>query len=234
MAAELPTICILAGGKGTRLGGIVAETPKPIVEVAGAPFLRHQLALLRAHGARRIVLSVGYLGERIEAAISDGADLGLEITYVYDSPALDGTAGAIRNCIDQLGDRFMVLYGDTYLRIDYGAVDAAHRESGKLALMTVLHNEGAWDTSNVIYADGTVVAYDKHAPTPAMQWIDYGLGVLTPAALEVVPGASDLADIYTELARRDELAGYLAEERFYEIGTPDALAETDRFLRALA
>jgi len=234
MPRELPPICILAGGKGTRLGGIVAETPKPLVEVAGAPFLRHQLALLRRHGARRIVLSVGYLGELIEAGIGDGTDLGLEITYVYDSPALDGTAGAIRNCLEHLGDRFMVLYGDTYLRIDYGAVDEAHRQSGKLALMTVLHNQGAWDTSNVIYESGRVASYDKHAPTPEMHWIDYGLGVLTPAALEVRPDASDLAEVYTELAKRDQLAGYLAEERFYEIGTPDALAETDRFLRALA
>ncbi len=233
MAGALPPICILAGGKGTRLGGIVAEVPKPLVEVAGAPFLRHQLALLRRFGAERIVLSVGYLGELIERTIGDGADLGLEITYVYDSPALDGTAGAIRNCLPHLGERFMVLYGDTYLRIDYNAVDEAHQRSGRQALMTVLHNEGAWDTSNVLYEDGVVVAYDKHAPTPAMQWIDYGLGVLTADALDVRPEASDLADVYTELAVRGELAGYLADQRFYEIGTPDALAETDRFLRAL-
>lgn len=233
MPAPLPPICILAGGKGTRLGGIVAETPKPLIEVAGAPFLRHQLALLARHGAQRIVLSVGYLGERIEAGIGTGEDLGLEISYVYDSPALDGTAGAIRNCADLLGDRYLVLYGDTYLRIDYQAVAAAHEASGKPALMTVLHNEGAWDTSNVLYAEDRVVAYDKRHPTPEMHWIDYGLGVLTPEAMATVPEASDLADIYTELARRDALAGYLATERFYEIGTPGALAETDRFLRAL-
>ncbi|MEH3055238.1 MAG: nucleotidyltransferase family protein [Patulibacter minatonensis] len=233
MAGALPPICILAGGKGTRLGAIVDETPKPLVEVAGAPFLRHQLALLASHGAERIVLSVGYLGELIEAGIGDGADLGLDITYVYDSPRLDGTAGAIRNCLPQLGDRFMVLYGDTYLRIDYRAVDAAHLASGQPALMTVLRNEGAWDTSNVIYDDGIVVAYDKRAPTPEMHWIDYGLGVLTAEAMAVRPDASDLADLYTDLAQDGRLAGYLADQRFYEIGTPDALAETDRFLRAL-
>jgi NDP-sugar pyrophosphorylase family protein len=231
VSEPLPPVCILAGGKGTRLGAIVAETPKPVVVVAGAPFLEHQLRLLRRSGALRIVLSVGYLGEQIEAAIGDGANLDLEITYVYDSPALDGTAGAVRNCLPQLGERFMVLYGDTYLRIDYAAVAAAHAASGKLGLMTVLHNQGSWDTSNVLYEEGTVVAYDKHAPTPQMQWIDYGLGVLDRAALDVVPAdTADLADVYTVLAQENQLAGYLATERFYEIGTPPALAETETFL----
>ena len=234
MSAGLPPVCILAGGKGTRLGSLVAETPKPLIEVAGEPFLRHQLRLLKSYGASEIVLSVGYLGELIEAGIGDGADLGLAITYVYDSPALDGTAGAVRNCLPHLGERFMVLYGDTFLRIDYRAVAEAHAASGKLALMTVLHNQGSWDTSNVIYAEGTVEVYDKHAPTPAMEWIDYGLAVLDRAALDVVPADTpDLAVVYTELARRGELAGYLATERFYEIGTPSALTETEAFLHTL-
>lgn len=234
MSTGLPPVCILAGGKGTRLGDLVADTPKPLIEVAGEPFLTHQLRLLKRYGASEIVLSVGYLGELIEARIGDGADLGLQITYVYDSPQLDGTAGAVRNCLPHLGSRFMVLYGDTFLRIDYRAVDEVHRRSGKLALMTVLHNQGSWDTSNVLYENDVVVTYDKHAPTPAMEWIDYGLAVMDRAALDVVPASTpDLAVVYTELARRGELAGYLATERFYEIGTPSALAETEAFLHAL-
>lgn len=230
MTDQLPPICILAGGRGTRLGGLVEETPKPLISVAGQPFLAHQLALLARHGAKRIVLSVGYLGEKIEAAIGDGSEHGLDIVYRYDSPQLDGTAGAVRNCLDALDDRFMVIYGDTYLRIDYGAVDRAHAAQGRLGLMTVLRNRGAWDASNVIFRDGIVAVYDKHAPTADMEWIDYGLGVLTASALQVLPDAPDLADVYTELARRGELGGYLATERFYEIGTPSALAETEAFL----
>ena len=106
--SSLLPVCILAGGLGTRLGQAVADTPKPLLEVAGAPFLRHQLRLLKAHGARRVVLCVGYLGERIEAALGDGANKGLELRYVYDGPDLRGTAGAIRGGLDQLGDTFMV------------------------------------------------------------------------------------------------------------------------------
>jgi MurNAc alpha-1-phosphate uridylyltransferase len=232
-------VCILAGGLGTRLGQAVADTPKPLLEVAGAPFLRHQLRLLKGYGARRVVLCVGYLGERIEAALGDGADEGLELSYAYDGPDLRGTAGAIRGALDQLGDAFLVLYGDTYLRIDYAAVQAAFVASGLPALMTVLRNEGRWDASNVVLGggdgdgDGTrVLAYDKHAPTPDMRWIDYGLGILTAGALDAAGiDEPDLAGIYHELARTGRLAAYEATERFYEIGTPEALAETDAFLR---
>jgi MurNAc alpha-1-phosphate uridylyltransferase len=227
-------VCILAGGLGTRLGQVVADTPKPLLEVAGAPFLRHQLRLLKAHGARRVVLCVGYLGERIEAALGDGADEGLELAYAYDGPDLRGTAGAIRGALDQLGDAFLVLYGDTYLRIDYTAVQATFVASGLPALMTVLRNEDRWDVSNVLLNDdgSRIESYDKRAPTPAMRWIDYGLGVLTAEALEAAGSDEpDLAGVYHELARTGRLAAYEATERFYEIGTPEALAETDAFLR---
>jgi N-acetyl-alpha-D-muramate 1-phosphate uridylyltransferase len=229
-------VCVLAGGLGTRLGQVVADTPKPLLEVAGAPFLRHQLRLLKAHGARRVVLCVGYLGERIEAALGDGADEGLELRYAYDGPDLRGTAGAIRGALDQLGDAFLVLYGDTYLRIDYTAVQARFTASGLPALMTVLRNEGRWDVSNVLLSEDAtrIEAYDKRAPTPAMKWIDYGLGILTAEALDAAGrDEPDLAGVYHELARTGRLAAYEATERFYEIGTPEALAETDAFLRSV-
>lgn len=228
--SALPPVCILAGGLGTRLGAAVADTPKPILPVAGEPFLLHPLRALAASGATRAVVCVGYLGEKVEATLGPSR-FGVELLYAYDPPGLAGTAGAIRPVLDLLGDRFLVLYGDTYLRIDYGAVADAHAASGRLALMTVLRNAGRWDASNAAFDATTgALSYDKRAPSPAMEWIDYGLGVLTPEALAVAPQAGDLADVYAELSRRGELAGYAAAERFYEIGTPAALAEADAFL----
>jgi NDP-sugar pyrophosphorylase family protein len=225
----LPPVCILAGGLGTRLGAVVRDTPKPLLPVAGEPFLCHQLRLLARYGASEAVICVGYLGESIEREIGPERS-GIALRYAYDPPDLAGTAGAIRGTLPLLGERFMVLYGDTYLRIDYAAVDRTHAESGCPALMTVLRNDGRWDASNALFDGDRVVAYDKAAPTPAMRWIDYGLGVLTPAALDVLPDEADLAGVYRELALQGRLAGYEATERFYEIGTPDALAETDAFL----
>jgi NDP-sugar pyrophosphorylase family protein len=227
----LPPVCILAGGRGTRLGERVRDTPKPLLEVAGRPFLLHQLALLAEHGAREVVVCVGYRGEQIASSIGPEA-FGLRMRYSHDAPELDGTLGALRRALPLLGERFLVLYGDTYLRIAYRAVDSAWQASGLPAVMTVLRNEGRWDTSNVLFRDGRVERYDKHNPTPDMSWIDYGLGGLEAGALDAAgAGERDLAVLYERLAARGELLGFEATERFYEIGTPQALAATDAFLR---
>lgn len=228
----LPTVCILAGGLGQRLGERTARTPKPLLEVAGEPFLFHQLRLLAQHGAARVVLCVGYLGEMIEERVGRERS-GIAIDYSYDAPDLDGTLGAIRRALPLLGDRFLVLYGDTYLRLDYQAAARGWIDSNDPALMTVLRNENRWDTSNVVYADGRVLAYDKRHRTAEMQWIDYGLGGLTSEALSAVDEReADLAELYQRLARTGSLCGFLATERFYEIGTPTGLAETEAFLMA--
>jgi len=229
----LPTVAILAGGLGTRLGALVRETPKPLLVVAGRPFVAWQLQLLARHGARRVVLCVGYRGELIERAVGDGSRYGVEVRYAYDPPELAGTAGALRAALPLLGEAFQVLYGDTYLRVDYRAVQEAWRESGLPALMTVLRNDGRWDASNALYRDGRVIRYDKRSPSPDMRWIDYGLGVLTPRALELTGDTPDLPEAYHRLAEAGLLAGYEASERFYEIGTPESLAEVEAFLRGL-
>jgi NDP-sugar pyrophosphorylase family protein len=232
-AGVLPPICVLAGGLGTRLGERVRRTPKPLLTVAGEPFLAHQLRLLAASGAREVLICVGYLGEQIEAEIGP-ARFGLDILYSHDPPGPAGTLGAIRHAAPRLGERFLVLYGDTYLRIDYRASASAWERSGLAAMMTVLRNEARRSTANACFDGGRVRAYDKSNPHPGMRWIDYGLGGLTAPALAAVSAdARDLAELYRVLAARGELFGFEATERFYEIGTPAALAETDAFLRSL-
>jgi NDP-sugar pyrophosphorylase family protein len=229
----LPPICILAGGLGTRLGARVRDTPKPLIEVAGEPFLCHQLRLLAASGANEIVLCVGYMGEQIERRIGSER-FGLRISYSFDSPELDGTLGAIVRARPLLGQRFLVLYGDTYLRIDYAAAAAAWGSSKLPAMMSVLLNNGRWDTSNVLYKSDRVVAYDKRRPAADMSWIDYGLGGLQQSALDLAPsGTTELADLYARLAQEGLLFGFEATKRFYEIGTPHGLADTDAFLRTI-
>jgi NDP-sugar pyrophosphorylase family protein len=229
---DLPPVCILAGGLGTRLGSRVRDTPKPLLDVAGEPFLIHQLRLLAGHGACRAVICVGYLGELIEQRI--GAErFGVQISYSYDGPRAIGTLGAVRKAAAQLGPRFLVLYGDTYLRLDYRAAVSGWRHSGLPAMMTVLRNDGQWDVSNVEFDGARVTAYDKRAPPPGATWIDYGLGGLRAEALGLIGEITDdLADLYHWFASRGELYGFAATERFYEIGTPESLAETSAFLAA--
>jgi NDP-sugar pyrophosphorylase family protein len=230
---SLPSVCILAGGLGSRLGDRVATTPKPLLEVAGEPFLLHQLRLLAANDCDHVVICVGYLGELVEARIGQQFE-GIAIAYSYDGPGLDGTLGAIRRALPLLPERFLVLYGDTYLRLDYRAAAETWERSGRLALMTVLRNSGRWDRSNASFVDGLVDTYDKVAPGPDLEWIDYGLGGLQRDALSFAPpGEGDLAVLYRNLAAAGELCGYEVFERFYEIGSPTSLLETDAFLRAL-
>jgi NDP-sugar pyrophosphorylase family protein len=229
----LPTVCILAGGLGTRLGERVGTTPKPLLEVAGEPFLLHQLRLLAANGAVDVVLCVGYLGEHIERRIGSER-FGMRIQYSFDTPELDGTLGAIRRALPVLPSRFLVLYGDTYLRLDYAAAVHAWKASGRLGLMTVLLNDNRWGASNASYRAGLVTAHDKTAPTDAMRWIDYGLGGLDRRALELLPPAErDLSELYGTLADLGELCGFEVFERFYAIGDPTSLVETEAFLRGV-
>jgi NDP-sugar pyrophosphorylase family protein len=232
-AEELPPVCILAGGYGSRLGVLAEETPKALLTVAGEPFVFHQLRLLAGHGARVVVLCIGHLGERIETEVGRER-FGIRVEYSYDAPGLDGTLGAVRRALPLLGERFLVLYGDTYLRIDFLDVAREWRASGLPALMTVFRNEGRWDTSNVAYEAGRVLAHDKASPTPEMRWIDYGLGGFEARSLATVPPEErDLSELYRRLAEDGLLYGYEASERFFEIGTPESLAETDRFLRGV-
>src|SRR5436190_8418119 len=173
---SLPVV-ILAGGLGTRLGELTREVPKPLVEVNGEPFLAHQLRLLRANGIERVVLCVGYKGEMIRDFVGDGSQFDMSADYAFDGPTLLGTAGAIGRAAHLISDEFFVLYGDSYLPCDYEAVATMFMRSGKQGLMTVFRNQGLFDTSNVEFERGQIIAYDKKVRTPRMQHIDYGLGV---------------------------------------------------------
>ena len=225
--SRLP-VAVLAGGLATRLGSLTKQTPKCLLEVSGHPFIHHQLRQLREQGVSKVVLCLGYLGEQVVEVVGDGSAFGLEVAYSFDGPELRGTAGAIRRALPLLGEAFFVLYGDSYLECRYDDVQAAFESAGRLALMTVFQNEGKWDTSNIECRDGRIRAYDKAARTPAMHYIDYGLGVLDRRAMDVVPeaGAYDLASVYQEMLRRGELAGFEVVERFYEIGSVAGLEET--------
>jgi NDP-sugar pyrophosphorylase family protein len=226
-------VALLAGGLATRLRPITEKIPKLLVEVAGEPFFSHQLRLLKKNGLTKIVLCVGYLGEQIVAQYGDGAKWGVEIQYSFDGEKLLGTGGALIRALPKLGDAFYVLYGDSYLPVDYQAVGRSFLDSGQLGLMTVFENHEAYDASNVWFEDGRIKLYSKTEKPPQMKHIDYGLGVFRAAAFAGCPRDTvvDLAAVQTDLCRRGELAGYEMPERFYEIGSPAGLKELDGLLR---
>jgi NDP-sugar pyrophosphorylase family protein len=225
-------VVILAGGYATRLRPMTEHVPKALIEVAGRPFLSHQLELLKRRGIRRVVLAVGYLGEMIRQCFGDGADIGISLEYSFDGPLLLGTGGAIRKALPLLPESFFVLYGDSYLTCDYRAIENAFRISGLSGLMTVYRNEGLFDSSNIEFDGGRILRYDKKNRTSAMRHIDYGLGAFHSSVFAAIPAElnRDLADVYQELLESNQLAALEVHERFYEIGSPDGLRDTADFL----
>jgi NDP-sugar pyrophosphorylase family protein len=217
--SQIP-IAILAGGLATRLRPITEKIPKSLVPIAGKPFLAHQLELLQSRGLRRAVLCIGYLGEMIQHDFGDGRAFGVRLDYSFDGPKLLGTGGAIKRALPLLGDEFFVLYGDSYLPVEYRPIAEFFRQSGKLGCMTVYRNEGRYDTSNVVFRDGEIAVYDKKNRPAEMRHIDYA------------DRSFDLAEVMGKLVREKQLAGYEVRERFYEIGSPAGLAELETLLQS--
>jgi NDP-sugar pyrophosphorylase family protein len=230
---------VLAGGLGTRMLPLTAAIPKALIRVAGEPFVDHQIRWLAAHGVSEIVLSVGHLGEMIEEHVGSGTRMGVPVRYVHEGSELRGTAGALRLAHDLgvLKDVFLVTYGDSYLPVDFGAIGRTFLDCGRTALMTVFRNDGRWDKSNVVFdsAAAVVTLYDKLHVTHRedFRYIDYGLSALRreTIAREVPPRAKqDLAQMFHAISLRGELAGFEVSQRFYEIGSPEGLADLEAYL----
>ncbi len=220
-------VALLAGGLATRLQAITHDIPKAMVEVAGRPFIDHQLDLFQRHGVRRVVLCLGHLGEQVESHVGNGARYGMSISYSHDGPELLGTGGALRRALPLLGDLFWVIYGDSYVDIDFAAILSAFTLSKAASLMTVLQNDGQWDRSNVIFEEGKLICYDKHRTDARMCHVDFGVALLRRSAAERIPPARqyDLADLYSGLVAERQMIGFEVTNRFFEIGTPASLAE---------
>jgi NDP-sugar pyrophosphorylase family protein len=230
------TCLILAGGVGSRMRPLTDAVPKALVPVAGEPFVDLQLRWLRDQGVSDVVLSVGYRGALLRAHVGDGSRLGVSVRYVDDGGRRLGTGGAVRWAVDDgaVGDAFFVLYGDSYLDVDFTAVESMWRRSRLPALMTVFRNDNRWGTSNACYSRGMVTLYDKAAPSADMHWTDYGLLVLTGSAVRRrIPSAAavDLGVSLRGMSLDNELAGFPVKKRFHEVGSPDGVRELESHLR---
>ena len=229
-------MALLAGGMATRMRPATLSIAKSMLPVAGEPFLGQQLRMLAAQGVREVVICCGYLEEQLRAYAGDGSRWGCRVRYSPDGASPLGTGGALRKALPLLGEQFMVMYGDSYLPTAFRPAWEAFLQSGQEGLMTVYRNAGRWDTSNVEFDNGRIRKYSKQAKTPEMCHIDYGLSCFRAEALRCWPEGSgfDLAGVALELLSRRQLAGFEVRERFYEIGSPAGLAETDRLLRERA
>lgn len=220
---------ILAGGLGTRMRPLTETCPKTLLPVAGRPFAWHQLNWLAAQGIDEVIYSIGHHGDMIRRYWSEEPSPVRSIRFVDEGEQLRGTAGALRLACEQnvLAENFFVLYGDSFLPVEFVPIWRAFESSGCPALMTVLRNEGRWDSSNVVYQPGHVVLYDK-AGGPGMQYIDYGLSCFRRNLFDDQT-PSDLAALFHQLSLSGRLAGFEVHERFYEIGSPAGLRDLEQY-----
>jgi NDP-sugar pyrophosphorylase family protein len=226
---KMPPIAVIAGGLAQRMRPVTETIPKSMLLVAGEPFIAHQLRLLRREGIERAVLCIGHLGEVIEAYVGDGRAYGLHVEYSRDGERLRGTGGALRRARERLGEEFMVTYGDSYLDTAFTPIVTAFRASHQPALMTVYENRGQYDSSNIDFRDGRIVTYAKGEA--GLNWIDYGLQMLRSDVFDHATDESfDLSVLYAGLVADGRMAGYEVATRFYEIGSPGGLAETEAYI----
>lgn len=219
-------VVILAGGLATRLGSVTATRPKSMVDVAGKPFLWHQLRNLETQGINDIVLCIGHLGGHVRD-YCDQEFAHLSRTYSSDGEVLLGTAGALRKAVPHLRDWFLLLYGDSYVQADLADVARRFVQSDAAAAMAVFRNEDRWDTSNVAVEDGWVVAYEK-GRRGHFSLIDAGLLAFRRSAVESLPAGSPLSldtDLLAPLVARRRVLAIELRDRFFEVGSTAGLEE---------
>jgi histidinol-phosphate phosphatase family protein len=239
MMAGLDTkarVAILAGGMGTRLRERSGDLPKPMVPVLGKPVLHHQIALCRQHGFTHIALLVQHRHEKISEYFGDGSAFGVRISYaIEDEPR--GPSGALRDALPLLADRFLLLYGDTFMDVDLRKLWNAHAAAGAAGTLFLHPNDHPQDSDLVdIDADGTVRAilpYPHPDGREVRNLVNAALYVLDRAGLEDVTPAEGKADIakhmfprMLELGRR--LHGYVTPEYIKDMGTPERLDKVER------
>ncbi len=224
-------VVVLMGGLGTRLG---VDTPKSMVNVCGWPFFRYQFNLMRNWGFRKFVFCVGHGAEDIVSYFGDGKWLDTEITYSYDGETLLGTGGAIKKAMPLLEDNFMVIYGDSYMDINYLELIVKYKQEarrGKYGLMVIMNNHNQYDMSNVECYNGEIIEYSKKEPTLFMDYIDYGISIFRKEVFSLfLINHFDLSQVHDILIRSKILGNYVATRRFYEIGTPAALEEFKQYV----
>jgi len=230
---------VLAGGLATRMRPQTLTLPKSMLPVAGRPFVDWQLERLAACGVGDVVMCVAHLAEQIEAHVGDGSRLGVRVRWAHERGKLLGTAGAIRATLELLDESFLVTYGDSYLPFDYAEplrILQAHADCD--GVMSAYRNEGKWDASNVVVdASGQwIERYEKGTGDRAFDHIDYGATALRRSVIAALPPGEPrgLDSVQHDLAAAKRLRACIARERFFEIGSPEGLAELDRHLRTRA
>ena len=233
MKDNLDTIVILAGGLATRLRPLTENIPKSLLDISGKPFISHQLDYIKSQKIKNVVICSGFLGNKIKNFIGDGLQYNLSIKYSFDGETLLGTGGALKKAINLLPNNFFVIYGDSFLPINFEEIKKFYFDNKIENLITIYKNNNRFDKSNIVFKDNRIVNYDKIKNFQDMQYIDYGLSILSKSSLQNYHNKKkfDLGDLFKSLSVENKLYGLEVFKRFYEIGSYEGIKETNKFLK---
>lgn len=226
-------VVILAGGLATRLYPKTHTIPKSLIQINGRPFIEHQLKLLKEKGVSQVVICIGHLGDQIKQFVKDGSQYELNVQYSYDGDLLLGTGGAIKKAMDILPDVFMILYGDSYLDINYKSVVDKFEFDKLPVMMTVYRNYNVLDVSNILMKEGKIVRYNKDNINSEMEYIDFGLIVVNKYIFDLYPSNEpfELSLVLSRAVDEGKVSAYEVKQRFFEIGSSQGIKETEEYIR---
>lgn len=218
---------ILAGGKGVHMRPLTYEMPKAMLPVKGRPILEYTIERLRNADIRDILILVGHLGEKIREHFGDGERFGVKIRYIEEKVE-EGTAAPLRLAAPHLkGQPFLLIYGDTLIDLDLADLVKSHAESGALATIALTSAENPSEFGVVRMHGDRIVEFLQKPPRRAQlsHLIFTGVGVLSTEVIDLIPkrGPAMLeTHVFPKLAEQKNLAGYVFEGQWFDIGTPEA------------
>jgi mannose-1-phosphate guanylyltransferase len=220
---------VLAGGEGTRLRPLTLTTPKPVLPLAGRPFLTFMLDWLHGHGVDEAILSLGFLSDAVHEVLGD-IQSGMRLRYVHEDEPL-GTAGPVRLAADEgmLADRFLVLNGDVLTDMDLTAEIAHHARTGAAGTLALIEVEDVASYGVVpTKENGEVLEFREKSPGPApTNRINAGAYVLERSVVDLIPAGRAVSferEVFPQMVGNG-LYGWAADGYWIDIGTPERYLE---------
>ena len=223
---------VLAGGLGTRLGELAKHTPKPMVSVAGQPFLHWQLRYLQEQGLSDVLLLISHLGHVIREHFERRPMPGLNLQFALEAEPL-GTGGALANALPQLADEFFLINGDSFLPANLQKMrEHVLKHPWTACIATLIHAELVPVPGNIEVRGDTVARFKKGGGREqGFPYVDAGVYYLRREMIEKGPrGRFDLEAYWPALIARQKLGVFPVSERFFDIGTPERLRQFEEHL----
>ena len=222
---EISQAVILVGGRGERLRPLTDNITKPMVEVGGKPFVEYLILLLKENGIKSILFLAGYLGNKIEDYFCDGSKWRVKIDYSFEEKPI-GTGGAVRLAKGKLEKNFFLLFGDSYLAIDYRGMAKEYMGSKRKAMLAIYDNSNETDVPFNVMIDKSkeiVTVYNKRKDNPpSFKYCDAGVIAVDRQVVDLIEEKKFISfeeAIYPRIISEEGLGYYMAECRFYDIGT---------------